>query len=141
MDALLLAVQIVLVILLVVIPLFSGYDKWQGWSGRRRLTALILGAGIGVVAFSQYRRIVFLRKTGLQYVVGMAEHGTMAWYRRPIVVHPYEYLASLVVCGALLGFSFEALGRRRWKQGIGYFVLFAAIVAVMLALKLRWWRG
>lgn len=140
MDAVLLSIQIALVILLVVIPLFSGFDKWQGWSPRRRLTALILGAGIGVVAFSQYRRIVFLRKTGLQYVVGTAERQT-AWYSRSIVVHPIEYVASLVFCGALLGFAFSSFGRRKWKEGVGYFVLFAVIVSVMLAVKLRWWRG
>ncbi len=141
MDALLLLAQILLVILLVVIPLFSGYDKWQSWSPRRRALALILGAGIGVVAFSQYQRIVLLRKSGLEHVVSQAEVHRTAWYSRPIVVHPFEYVAGLVLGGVLLGFAYEASQRRRWSVAAGYAAAFVALVAVSLAVKLRWWHA
>jgi hypothetical protein len=140
MDALLLVIQVLLVILLVVIPLFSGYDKWQSWSPRRKLIAVILGAGIGVVAFSQYQRIVLLRKTGLQYAASAAEART-AWYNRAIIVHPLEYLAGWALGGLLIAFAIRDAQRKRWKQVVGYLALFVALVAVSLAVKLRWWRG
>jgi hypothetical protein len=141
MDALLLVIQVLLVILLVVIPLFSGYDKWQSWSPRRKLIAAILGAGIGVVAFSQYQRIVLLRKTGLQYAASAAESRATVWYNRAIIVHPLEYLAGWALGGVLIAFAIRDAQRKRWKQVAGYLALFVALVAVSLAVKLRWWRA
>jgi hypothetical protein len=140
MDALLLVIQVLLVILLVVIPLFSGYDKWQSWSPRRKLIAGILGAGIGIVAFSQYQRIVLLRKTGLQYAASAAE-SRAAWYNRAIIVHPIEYLAGWALGGLIIAFAIRDAQRKRWKQVAGYLALFLALVAVSLAVKLRWWRA
>jgi hypothetical protein len=139
-DALLLMVQVLLVILLIVIPLFSGYDKWQSWTPRRKVIASILGVGIGVVAFSQYQRIVWLRKSGLEHAVaGVESHGS--WVSKPILVHPIEYVAGWVLGATLLAFAFQEWRRRRFKQAAGYGAVFTVLLLVSLAVKLRWWRA
>lgn len=140
MDALLLIVQVLLVILLIVIPLFSGFDKWQSWSPRRKVIAVILGVGIGVVAFSQYQRIVWLRKSGLEHAVSAAEvHGS--WLNKPILVHPIEYVAGWVLGATLLAFALHEWRRKRFRQAAGYGAVFAVLLVVSLAVKLRWWRA
>jgi hypothetical protein len=141
MDAVLLLLQIGLVLLLVVIPLFSGYDKWQSWSPQRRIIALVLGAGIGVVAFSQYQRIVFLKKSGLDRVVSAAEGRGTVWYGRPLVVHPIEYLLGMFFGGVLLACAFQSGQRRKWRLTLAYLAAFVALTGISLAVKLRWWRA
>jgi hypothetical protein len=52
--------------MLVVVALESAYDTRQGRSTRRNVTAVALAAGIAVVAFGQYRRLVSLGSSGLE---------------------------------------------------------------------------
>jgi len=142
MDLILLIAQVLLVVLLVVIPLFSGYDKWQEWSGRRKVVAVALAIGIAVVAFSQYRRIVTLDKTGIgnAFKPG-ATHMHGPWFAERVGVSLWEWLATMVAGSVLLALVLEAWRRRKRAQAAGYLALFALMVGLATLLKLRSWSG
>ena len=142
MDLILLLAQVLLVVLLVVIPLFSGYDKWQEWSGRRKLVATALAMGIAVVAFSQYRRIVTLDKAGLGAALKPgASHLRGPWYAQRVGVSLWEWLGTMIAGSILLALGIESWRRKKRGQAVGYFALFGVLVALMTLLKLRSWSG
>lgn len=142
MELILLLAQVLLVVLLVVIPLFSGYDKWQEWSTRRKLVATALALGIAVVAFSQYRRIVTLDKAGLgaAFKPG-ATHTRGPWFAERVGVSLWEWLASMIAGSVLLALAAEAWRRKKRAQAAGYVALFGLLVTLAALLKLRSWSG
>ena len=103
----------------------------------------MLGVGIAVVAFSQYRRIVWLNKSSLSSAVrnaeGQGQQG--AWYHRRLTLHPAEYVVTVIGGSILLLFAWQAFQKRRFIQATGYGALFITLVLVGLALKLRWWHA
>jgi hypothetical protein len=141
MDALLLLAQVVLVVLLVVIPLFSGYDKWQSWSPRRKVVAVALAVGIAAVAFGQYRRIVTLHEGGLEDALKSTRSGHVAWYARRVGTSVWEWLASVVAGAVLLALAVDAARRKKRAHALGYGALFGLMVVLGALLKLRSWSG
>ena len=139
MDLLLLLGQVLLVVLLVVMPLFAGYDKWRQWSNQRRAVAVALAVGIAAVAFGQYRRIVMLDKGGLSHALGNVGLFHGPWYSRTVSVALWEYVAAMLAGGALLGLAFEAGFRRSWKRAAGFAAMFALLVLFASLLKMHSW--
>jgi len=126
------------VMLLIVIPLFSGFDKFRKWSTTRKVVALALGAGVAIVAYAQYRHLIFLHKSDLPDALGNLGHAP--WYARPVHVMPFEWLGSVIAGSLLLGMSLHAGRKRQWPSCAGFAGLFAGLVAASLALKLQLWR-
>lgn len=127
-------------VLLVVIPLFSGYDKWQGWSPRRKVIAVALAVGIAVVAFGQYRRLVNLSSGGLEAAFSsrpVLRGGP--WYARRVVVSMWEWLGTVTAGAVLLSLSFESWRLKRKRQAAGYAALFGLMLVLGALLKLRTW--
>ncbi len=141
MDLLLLFAQVLLIVLLVVLPLFSAYDKWQQWPTRRKLIALALAVGIAVVAFGQYRRIVHLSDGDLRAAVGNVGLFHGAWYARRVSFTLWEYVGSILAGTVLVALSFDAARRSKWSETAGYAGVFALMIALTLLLKLRSWSG
>lgn len=141
MDLILLCAQVVLIVLLVVLPLFSAYDKWQVWPARRKLIAVALALGIAVVAFGQYQRIVRLSDGDLRAAVGNVGLFHGAWYARRVSFSLWEYVGSLVAGTMLIALSFDAGRRKKWSQTWAYAGVFALMIAMTLLLKLRSWSG
>lgn len=140
MDLLLLLAQVVLVVLLVVIPLFSGYDKWRAWSTQRKVVALALAVGIAVVAFGQYRRIITLNSGGLERAFGDSSHVLQGpWYARRVTVSLWEWAGSVAAGGVLLSLSLDAWQRKHRPKAIGFAALFALMSVLGALLKLRSW--
>jgi hypothetical protein len=140
MDLVLLLIQVLLVVLLIVIPLFSGYDKWQAWSPARKLTAVALGIGIAVVAFGQYKRLVVLHKPDLPRAFGPG--GLHApWYLRETTLTVWEYLGAVIAGSTMLGLAFVAAQRGRWTRVAGFVAAFLIMLAMSVALRLHWWQG
>mgnify|MGYP001433751899 CR=1 FL=1 len=139
MDLLLLLAQVALVVLLVVMPLFHGYDKWREWSAQRRAAAAALAIGIAAVAFGQYRRIVMLDKGSLTHALGNVGLFKGPWYSRHVSVTLWEYVAAMVAGGVLLGLAFEAGFKKSWWRAAGFSGLFALMVALASLLKLHGW--
>lgn len=140
MDLLLLLAQVVLVVLLVVIPLFSGYDKWRAWSPRRRLVAVALAVGIAVVAFGQYSRLVTLNQSGLERAFGDGAtvlHGP--WYARRVTVSLWEWIGSVTAGAVLLSLCLDAWQRKKKPQAAGFAGLFVLMALLASLLKLRSW--
>lgn len=140
MDLLLLLGQVALVVLLVVMPLFSGIDRWQGWSWRQRIAALALALGIAVVGFGQYRRVVMLDKGGLQQALGNVGLFHGPWYSRRVTVSLWEYAGTLLAGSLLLALAFDAGRSRQWLKALAFFATFALLLALAVLLKLRTWR-
>lgn len=143
MDLLLLLAQVVLVVLLVVIPLFSGYDKWRAWSPRRKLVAVALAVGIAVVAFGQYSRIVTLNQSGLERAFGDGAnvlHGT-PWYARRVTVSLWEWIGSVTAGAVLLSLCLDSWQRKKRVQAAGFAGMFLLMALLASLLKLRSWNG
>ncbi len=139
MELVLLLVQVLLVVLLLVIPLFSGYDKWAAWSPARKLTAVAVGIGIAVVAFGQYKRLVMFHKTELPRV--LSSSGIHApWYVRETSVTVWEYLGTVTAGSVLVALAFGAIQRRRLMQAVGFLLAFLGMLAMSVALRLHWVR-
>ncbi|MEW6431769.1 MAG: hypothetical protein AB1730_09680 [Myxococcota bacterium] len=139
MDLLLLLVQVLLVVLLVVIPLFSGYDKWQAWSPQRRLIAVALAAGIAVVAFGQYRHIVNLSSGGLEAALSGKPVLRGPWYARRVAVSLWEWLCTVAAGSVLLALTVDAWRSRKKRRAAGYAAVFGLMLALGALLKLRTW--
>jgi hypothetical protein len=140
-EFVLLAVQTLLVLLLVVVPLFSGYDKWRKWKPARKAIALAIGLGIGIVAFSTYKRLVVFRKSDLPGSFTMFEQGANApWYARQLPVMPLEYVISVAAGAVLIGFAMHAARQRRWTHVGGFTLLFCGLLAAELVVKLGAWH-
>lgn len=139
MDVLLLLVQIVLVVLLVVIPLFSGFDKFQQWSPQRKAIAIALAVGIAVVAFGQYRRIVRLHEHGLESAFANIGLYKGPWYARRIVVSFWEWLGTIAAGSVMAAFAIDAAYRRQWARFAAVAGLFSLMVTLAALLKLGSW--
>jgi len=139
-DLLLLLGQVALVVLLVVMPLFSGIDKWREWSWPRRATALALALGIAAVGFGQYRRIVVLDKGGLQHALGNVGLFSGPWYSRRVVVSVWEYGATLLASALLVGMAFEAARRRSYFRATAFLGTFVLLLCLAVMVKLHGWR-
>jgi hypothetical protein len=138
-DLLLLLGQVLLVVLLVVMPLFAGYDKWREWSNQRRAVAVALAIGIAAVAFGQYRRIVMLDKGSLGHAIGNVGLFRGPWYSRTVSVALWEYVFAMIAGGSLLGLAFEAGFKKHWRRCAGFSALFALMVLLASLLKLHRW--
>jgi hypothetical protein len=138
-DLLLLLLQIALAVLLVVMPLFSAWDKWQTWSAKRRVIAVAFAVGIAVVAFSQYQRIVHLHERSLENVIGNVGllHGP--WYARRVVVSVWEYVGVAIAGAVLLTLAWDGYKRRRNSQLLASSAVFLLMMAFATMLKLRTW--
>jgi len=119
MDLLLLAAQVVLIVLLVVLPLFSAYDKWQLWPTRRKLIALASRWG------SRWSPSASTSGSSASVTATCARR----WERRALsrrLVRPADQLHDLGVhrlAGRrtmLLALSFDAARRKKWSQTAGY---------------------
>ena len=142
MDLLLLLAQVVLVVLLVVIPLFSGYDKWRSWSRQRKVVAVALAVGIAVVAFGQYRRIITLHQSGLERAFGEGPHVLQGpFYARRVTVSLWEWVGSVAAGAVLLALSLDAWQRKRRPLAAGFAGLFVLMAVLSALLKLRSWGG
>lgn len=139
MDLLLLLAQVVLVVLLVVIPLFSGYDKWRAWSTQRKVVAIALAVGIAVVAFGQYRRIITLNQRGLERAFGEGRVLQGPWYARRVTVSLWEWVGSVAAGAVLLSLSLDAWQRKHRPRALGFVALFALMAVLGAMLKLRSW--
>jgi hypothetical protein len=142
-DLLLLLAQVVLVVLLVVIPLFSGYDKWRAWSTQRKVVAVALAVGIAVVAFGQYSRIVTLNQSGLERAFGDGPsvlHGR-PWYARRVTVSLWEWVGSVGAGAVLLSLSLDAWQRRQRPRAAGCAGLVGLMAVLGALLKRRSWGG
>lgn len=132
--------QVVLVVLLVVIPLFSGYDKFRAWSPQRKVVALALAAGIAVVAFGQYRRLITLHQSGLEQALKQnVLHGP--WYARRVGVSLWEWLGSVVAGAVMLSVAIDAWRRGDRRRALGVGAVFVLLGALGTLLKLRSWSG
>lgn len=141
MDLLLLLAQVVLVVLLVVIPLFSGYDKWRSWSTQRKVVAVALAVGIAVVAFGQYRRIITLHQSGLEHAFDDVPHVLQGrpWYARRVTVSLWEWLGSVAAGAVLVALAVDAWQRKQRPKAAGFAALFALMAVFGALLKLRFW--
>lgn len=141
MDLLLLLIQCLLVILLIVIPLMSGFDKWRKWPTSRKIVAVALGAGIAIVAFTQYKRIIFLHKADIPSAFGGFSNARNApWYEQKVAIYPIEYLISVGAGCAILALAIQACKRRKYARCLGFGMLFVALFAVSLSVKLQLWH-
>lgn len=142
-DLLLLLAQVVLVVLLVVIPLFSGYDKWRAWSPTRKLVAVALAVGIAVVAFGQYQRIITLHESGLEQAFGGGGARVLRgpWYARRVAVSLWEWIGSVAAGAVLLALAVDAWRRRARARAAGFAALFVLMGVLGALLKLRSWSG
>lgn len=140
MDLLLLVMQVVLVVLLVVIPLFSGYDKWRAWSPQRKVVAVALAVGIAVVAFGQYRRLVRLHDDGLQTALGNVGLFKGPWYARRVAISLWEWLGTVIAGSALLTVAVDAGRKKQWARAAVTAAFFVLLLALGALLKLRGWR-
>jgi hypothetical protein len=138
-DLVLLLAQVVLAVLLVVMPLFSAYDKWTGWTARRRLIAVAFAVGIAVVAFGQYQRIVHLNDGSLKDALGNVGLFRGPWYARRVWMTVWEYVGAVVAGAVLLSMSIDAGRRRAWPRAAASAALFALMVSLVVLLKLRSW--
>jgi hypothetical protein len=132
---------VLLVVLLVVIPLFNGYDKWQGWSPRRKVVAVALAVGIAVVAFGQYRRLVSLSSGGLEAAFSGKQVLRGPWYARRVAVSVWEWLGTVAAGSVLLALTVDAWRLRRRMKALGYAALFGVMLGLGVLLKLRTWSG
>jgi hypothetical protein len=142
MDVLLLLAQVALAVMLVVMPLFSAYDKWASWTPQRRIIAVALAIGIAVVAFGQYQRIVKLHEGGLEHAignVGLIRGGP--WYARRVWLTLWEYLGTVVAGSVLLAFALEAWRKKAWMRVGACAGVFALMVTFAALLKLHTWSG
>ena len=142
MDLLLLLAQVVLVVLLVVIPLFSGYDKFREWSTQRKVVAVALAVGIAVVAFGQYRRIITLHQSGLERAFDDGPrvlHGP--WYARRVTVSLWEWLGSVAAGAVFCALAVDSWRRRQRPRAVGFVALFVLMGVLGALLKLRSWGG
>lgn len=142
MAVALVAVQSLLVVLLIVVPALSGWDKFRRWKPARKAVAISLGIGIGVVAFTQFKRPVWFHKADLPGALGGLSRvdAKVAWYERKLQVMPLEYLTTVVIGGLLLGFSLSSARRRKYAHVAGYACSFVALLVVSVLLKLGLWR-
>ena len=137
MDVLLLLLQIALAVLLVVMPLFSAYDKWQVWSVRRRVIAVAFAIGIAVVAFGQYQRTLRLRDLEHSIPnVGLL-HGP--WYARRIGATIWEFVGVATAGSVLLTLAWDSMKKKRWHYVAASLGVFAAMLLLITMLKLRAW--
>jgi len=139
MDFALLLIQIILVCLLIVVPVFSGFDKWQKWSPGRKLLVVALGAGVGLVAFSQYKRVMFLHKGGLPQAFTKLEGNGLDDSQR-IWVTPVEYLGTMAVASLLGAFAVQAVRSKKWAQALAYAGVQFMFLDVAFAVKTKAWR-
>lgn len=139
MDVVLLLAQVVLVVLLVVIPLFSGYDKFKQWTPQRKAVAIALAVGIAVVAFGQYRRIVRLHQSSLESALANVGLYRGPWYARRIVVSFWEWLGTIFAGSVMAAFALDAARRRQWPRFAATAGLFALMVTLAALLKLGSW--
>ncbi|GMU60629.1 MAG: hypothetical protein AMXMBFR34_23920 [Myxococcaceae bacterium] len=124
----------------MVIPLFSGYDKWQAWSTRRKVIAVALAVGIAVVAFGQYRRLVNISSSGLEAAFAskpMLRGGP--WYARRVIVSLWEWLGTVAAGAVLVSLAIESWRQKKKRRAAGYAALFGLMLALGAALKLRTW--
>jgi hypothetical protein len=140
-DVLLLLAQIVLVVLLVVIPLFSGYDKWRAMSPQRKVVALALAVGIAVIAFGQYRRLVTLDQGGIQDALSQGNVLRGPWYARRVSVSLWEWLLSVAAGTALLTLGFDAWKKKQRWRAAGFVALITLMLTLGALVKLRGWAG
>lgn len=140
MDLLLLLAQIVLVVLLVVIPLFSGYDKFLAWSPQRKVVAIALAVGIAFVAFGQYQRLITLHESGLEQAL---KQNVLKgpWYARRVPISLWEWLGSVVAGSVLVAVAIDSWRRGRKRQALGVVGVFALLGVLSALLKLRSWSG
>ncbi|MBL8911747.1 MAG: hypothetical protein JNM17_13730 [Archangium sp.] len=140
MDVLLLLAQVVLVVLLVVIPLFSGYDKWRSFSPQRKVVALALAVGIAVIVFGQYRRLVALNQGGIQDALGQGNvlHGP--WYARRVAVSLWEWVLSVIAGTVLLTLGFDAFKKKQKWRAAGFVGLLLLMIVLGALVKLRGWN-
>jgi hypothetical protein len=141
-DVLLLLAQVVLAVLLVVMPLFSAYDKWAAWSPRRRIIAVAFAIGIAVVAFGQYQRNVKLHEGGLEHAignVGLLRSGP--WYARRVWLTLWEYLGTVVAGSLLLSFALEAARKKAWLRFAASAGVFVLMLTLAVLLKLHTWSA
>lgn len=138
-DVLLLLAQVVLVVLLVVIPLFSGYDKWRAFSPQRKVVALALAVGIAVIVFGQYRRLVTLDQSGIQDALGQGTVLRGPWYARRVSVSLWEWVTSVIAGAVLLTLGFEAWRKKHPWRAAGFVGLLVLMLALGALVKLRGW--
>jgi hypothetical protein len=137
MDVLLLLVQIALAVLLVVMPLFSAYDKWQVWSVKRRVIAVAFAVGIAVVAFSQYQRTLHLRD--LEHSIPNVGLLRGPWYARRVGATIWEFVGLALAGSVLLTLSWESARKKRWHYVAASLGVFALMLGLVMMLKLRAW--
>jgi hypothetical protein len=140
-DVLLLLAQVVLAVMLVVMPLFSAYDKWASWSPKRRIIAVAFAIGIAVVAFGQYQRIVKLHEGGLEHALGNVGLFHGPWYARRVWMTLWEYLGSVIAGSLLLGFAIEAARKKAWMRFAASAGVFALMLTLAVLLKLHTWSA
>jgi hypothetical protein len=133
-DLVVLVAQFFLIMLVVIVPTISAYDKWREWSIGRKLLAIALGAGTAAVLFGQYRKLIGVDRSDLPDVLS---HSDKSWYVRRIVLEPWEYAASLIASSVLLALAIVAIQRGRYKNAFAYFGAFGLLIAISLAVKLR----
>ncbi len=140
MDLLLLVAQLGLVLLLVVMPVMSGYDRFVSWSPARRVIALAIAVTIAAVVFTQYRHLRALHTESLAEALPNAAPAHAAWYARPILMTPLEYVVTVGAMGVVAAQAFATLRRRQWVRAVPWVLACVLMPALGLAIKLRVWK-
>jgi hypothetical protein len=140
MDLLLLVVQLGLVLMLVVMPVLSGYDKFVSWSPARKAIALSIAVIIAAVVFTQYRHLRTLHTESLAEAVTQGGGQHVSWYARPVLISPLEYAITVVTMGMVAAQAVASLKRRQWLKAAPWIAASLLMPALALAIKLRVWR-
>jgi hypothetical protein len=139
MDLLLLVVQLGLVLMLVVMPVLSGYDKFVSWSPARKAIALAIAVTIAAVVFTQYRHLRTLHTESLAEAVTQGPT-RVSWYARPVLLSPIEYAITVVTMGLVAAQAAAALRKKQWVKAAPWIAASLLMPALALAIKLRVWR-
>jgi len=140
MDLLLLVVQLGLVLMLVVMPVISGYDKFVSWSPTRKAIALALAVTIAAVVFTQYRHLRTPNTESLAEAVTSGGPVHVSWCARAIAVTPIEYAITTVAMGLVAAQAIGFLRKRQWVRAAPWVAAAVLMPVLALAIKLRVWR-
>lgn len=140
MDLLLLVVQLGLVLMLVVMPVLSGYDKFVGWSPARKALALSIAVIIAAVVFTQYRHLRTPSTETLAEAVTSGGPRNVSWYARPVLLSPIEYAITVITMGLVAAQAVALLKRRQMVKAAPWVLASLLMPALALAIKLRVWR-
>ena len=139
-DLLILVAQLGLVLLLVVMPVMSGYDKFVGWSPARRLIALAIAVTIAAVVFTQYRHLRALHTESLAEAISTGSTVRLPWYARAVPVTVVEYLVTICAMGLVAAQAIAELKRKRWARSAPWVLACLLMPVLAMAIKLRVWR-